>query len=149
MKCKNCEFELNQKDDFCRECGAKNIRERTTLKRLFSNLLNALGWDSNFFVTFRMLLYQPHIVFKEYINGTRKKHANPFAFFAISLAASLFVFNHYSEDLIELSTITIPQIEIEQKTNSEYLKTAKTTNVLGYKNQAEFTKAMIKFQIKY
>ncbi len=91
MDCKNCKSELNPKNNFCSECGAKIIRVRITIKSLIASVLGSLGWDSNFFVTLRHLLYKPQIVFKEYINGTRKKYANPFAFFAISLAISLFV----------------------------------------------------------
>ena len=99
MNCKNCKSELNPKDNFCSECGAKIIKERITVKSLFSNLLVSLGWDSNFFITLRFLLSKPQAIIKEYINGTRKKYTNPFTFFAISLAISLFVFNQYSEQL--------------------------------------------------
>ncbi len=149
MNCKNCNLELNQKDDFCRECGAKIIRKRITVKNLFANLLAALGWDNNFFVTLRYLLYKPQIVFKEYINGTRKKYANPFTFFAISLAISLFVFNQYSEQLIELSTNTSLQSEIKENPVSENIKDVKSKEIFGYKNQVAFTKGMLKLQMKY
>ena len=76
MNCKNCKSVLNQKNIFCNECGAKIIKERITVKSLFSNLLNALGWDNNFFITLRFLLLKPQIIIKEYINGTRKKYTN-------------------------------------------------------------------------
>lgn len=81
MNCKNCNFELNPKDNFCKECGAKIVRERITIKNLFSNLLDTLGWDSNFFVTLRYLFYKPQIVSKEYINGARKKIHKPLYLF--------------------------------------------------------------------
>jgi len=73
MNCKNCKYKLETTDSFCKNCGAKIIKERTTLKSLLSSFLDALGWDSNFFITLRYLLYKPQIVLKEYINGTRKK----------------------------------------------------------------------------
>ncbi len=149
MNCKNCNYEYNQKDNFCKECGAKIIRERVTIKKLFSNLLDALGWDSNFFVTLRALLYKPQIVFKEYINGTRKKYANPFTFFAISLAISLFVFNQYSEQFIELSTNASFQYETNENSAPENIKNVNNKEIFGYKNQEEFSKAMVKLQMKY
>ena len=104
MNCKNCKVELNPKDSFCIECGAKIVREQITISNLYSNLLDTLGWDSNFFVTLRHLFYKPQIVSKEYIDGVRKKYTNPFAFFAIGLAISLFVFSQYSEQFIQMST---------------------------------------------
>ncbi|MCF6224185.1 MAG: DUF3667 domain-containing protein [Flavobacteriaceae bacterium] len=147
MNCNNCNSELNQKDDFCKKCGAKVIKERITIKSLFSNLLVALGWDSNFFVTLRFLLYKPQIVLKEYISGTRKKYANPFTFFAISLAISLFIFNQYSEQFIQLSTnASFQQTDIIENTASSDIK---SKEIFGYENQEELGKAMTKYMLKY
>ncbi len=150
MNCKNCNSELNQKDNFCRECGGKIVRERITIKSLFSNLLDTLGWDSNFFVTLRFLLYKPQIVFKEYINGTRKKYANPFTFFAIILVISLFVFSHYSEQFIQMSiNASLQQTEMLESAISGDIKDIRSKEIFGYKNQEEFKKGIMVFQMKY
>lgn len=151
MRCKNCKSELTANNSFCSNCGARIVNERITIKNLFSNLLISLGWDSNFFITLRLLLYKPQIVLKEYINGTRKKYTNPFTFFAISLAISLFVFNQYSEQFIQMSTTTNLQ-QVEKMDNisfSDNSEENKGLEMLGYKNQAEFQKAIVKFQLKY
>ncbi|MRT92810.1 DUF3667 domain-containing protein [Ancylomarina sp. 16SWW S1-10-2] len=151
MNCKNCKSELNDNDNFCNECGAKVIRERITVKSLFSHLLISLGWDSNFFITLRFLLSKPQTIIREYINGTRKKYTNPFTFFAISLAVSLFVFNQYSEQFILMSTTT----NIQQTNELENVSASITNNnkkgleILGYKNQAELNKSIAEFQLKY
>lgn len=145
MNCKNCKVELNPKDSFCTECGAKIVREQITLKNLFSNLLDTLGWDSNFFVTLRYLFYKPQIVSKEYIDGARKKYTNPFAFFAIGLAISLFVFSQYSEQFIQMST----EASLKLTEMSTDINDTKNTEIFGYKNQDEFNKSILKFQIKY
>ncbi|MBI9056605.1 MAG: DUF3667 domain-containing protein [Labilibaculum sp.] len=50
--------------------------------------MGTLGWESNFLLALRYTLFKPQVIFSEYINGTRKKYANPFAFFALSLAIS-------------------------------------------------------------
>lgn len=148
--CKNCTLEINETDSFCKECGAKIIKERITIKGLFSNFLTALGWDSNFFITLRYLLYQPQIVFEEYINGTRKKYTNPFSFFAIMTAVSLFIFSQYSEKLIELSTNTnLQQTELIENTITENKEKNKDIEMFGYKNEEEFKKGVMEFQMKY
>lgn len=113
MICKNCSTKLHPKHNYCNQCGAKVVKERITLKQLFSNLLVALGWDSYFFVTFRDLIIKPQIVFEKYLNGTRKKYANPLSFFAIGVSLSVLVFNFYSDELIKISTNTsLKQYEI-------------------------------------
>ncbi|MEW7289485.1 DUF3667 domain-containing protein [Aquimarina sp. 2304DJ70-9] len=104
MNCKNCKKNLPTKTKFCDECGAKVIEKRITFKNMVSDLfINALGWDNRYFVTIRNLIGAPHILFKEYINGTRKKYVNPFGFFAIGAAISLLVFNQFSEDYLSLT----------------------------------------------
>ena len=150
MNCKNCYLEINLKDDFCKKCGAKIVRERITLKSLFSSLTVSLGWESNIFVTLRFLLYKPQIVIKEYINGTRKKYTNPFTFFAIGLALSLFIFGQYSDELIKMSTnISLNQAEIIENSVSDKPENIKELEIFGYKNQEEFKNAIFKFQLKY
>jgi len=148
MNCKNCKTELSADDNFCNNCGAKVIKERITIKKLFSNLLISLGWDSNFFITLRYLLSKPQVIIKEYINGTRKKYTNPFTFFAISLAISLFVFNQYSEQFIQMSTKTIFQ-QNEQSASISLPDNSKSLKLLGYKSKDEFLKGIMVIQLKY
>ncbi len=146
MNCKNCNFGLNDKDNFCVNCGAKIIRKRITVKGLFSNLLDALGWDSNFLVTLRFLIYRPQIVIREYIDGARKKYANPFAFFAITVALSLFVFNQFSEELYELSS----ELNFQQPDFTDNTATNDSKGFMfGFKDQKEFNDAVMTFQMKY
>lgn len=147
MNCKNCKTELNPKDKFCNNCGAKIINDRITVKRLFSDVFDALGWGSNFFVTLRHLIFKPQVVFKEYINGTRKKYANPFTFYTISLAISLFVFSLSSEQLMQISTnSSMEQTVVQENTASNDFK---DVEMFGFKNQEEFSKAIMEFQMKY
>lgn len=144
MNCKNCNIELSNEDNFCNDCGAKVVKNRITIKSLFSHLFLALGWDSNFFITLRHMIYKPQLVLKEYIGGTRKKYANPFTFFAISLAISLFVFNQYSKEFIQMS---IQHVKTQDSTTTD--NNSKGLEMFGYESQAEFTEAMLKLQMKY
>ena len=151
MNCKNCIIELTENDNYCNNCGAKVVKERITIKSLFSNFLEALGWDSNFFTTIRYLISKPQIIIKEYINGTRKKYTNPFTFFAISLTISLFVFSHYSEQLFLMSSTTNLQQtnEIESVSPSRTNKQNNSVKLFGSKNKTEFLKNFINLQLKY
>ena len=150
MNCKNCESVLNPADLFCSKCGAKVITERITIQHLLSNLLNAFGWDSNFIITIRHLISKPEVVLKEYIAGTRKKYANPFAFFGVILAISVFVVGQYSEEFVQMTTdMGMPQTEtIESALDNGETKRA-DREMFGYKNESEFRKAIGVFQMKY
>jgi len=104
MNCKNCQTELLPEDKYCNECGAIVVNERITLKSLVSGLLVSLGWDNQFFHTFRDLVLRPQTVFEKYLNGTRKRYTNPFTFFALGAALSVLVLGFYSDELIGIST---------------------------------------------
>lgn len=144
--CKNCTFEIGENDGFCKNCGSKVIKNRISLKNILSNLIIALGWDNNFFKTLRYLLYQPQKVLKEYIDGTRKKYANPFSFFAILTAISLFTFNQYSEEFIKMSTeISIQQTEITTETLSQTASEKAALEVFGFENPADFQGFILKY----
>lgn len=150
IHCKNCNFEIKEKDNFCKKCGAQLIEKRITLASLFSHLLVALGWDSNFFVTLRYLVYKPQVVFDEYINGTRKKYTNPFTFFAIITAISLFTFSHYSEEYIQMSANnSLQQTEVVENSSPDSVKENEDLEMFGYKNENEFKQGLLKFQLKY
>ena len=104
MNCKNCQAELHSEHKYCDQCGAMVINERISIKSLISGLLISLGWDNQFFVTFRDLVLKPQSVFEKYLNGTRKRYTNPFTFFAIGTALSVFILSFYSDELINIST---------------------------------------------
>ncbi len=104
MNCKNCETELPSIHKYCTQCGAQVVNERITLKSLISGLLVSLGWDNQFFVTFRDLVLKPHLVIERYLNGTRKKYTNPFTFFAFGAALSVLIIGFYSDKLVQLSS---------------------------------------------
>ena len=85
MNCKNCDANLNQNSDYCNNCGAKVIRNRLTIKTLFSHFSEQfLNYDNKFLQTFIHLFTKPEDVIGSYINGTRKKYVNVISYFAIA-----------------------------------------------------------------
>jgi hypothetical protein len=150
MTCKNCNFSLQDSDDFCNKCGAKVIKERITLASLSSYVLQALGWESNFFRTLRGLFVNPQIVLQEYIDGTRKKYANPFAFFAIMSAISLFVFTSFSEEYYQM-TMQVNSIDAVTKETllSDVVDETKLEEIKAKENPLLITREAAEFQLKY
>ena len=106
MNCKNCQFQLNESDDYCPNCGAKVIRNRLTIKNLFEHFSEQfLNYDNKFLQTFLHLFTKPEIVIQSYIDGTRKKYVNVISYFAIAITVSglyLFILNKFFPECLEL-----------------------------------------------
>ncbi len=92
--CKNCKYELDDKQDYCGRCGGRIIRNRLTISNLLSYFIeNFLNYDNRFLQTVKDLFVSPELVINGYIGGLRKKYNSPINFFAISLTISgLYIF---------------------------------------------------------
>ncbi|MFH6603346.1 DUF3667 domain-containing protein [Maribacter algicola] len=102
MTCKNCKSELSETSNFCDECGAKVVKKRITAIGLLSDIVqNVFGWDTKYFFTIRTLITEPGLLFKEYLEGTRKKYVNPFTFLVIGMTVAILTFNFFDEQFIE------------------------------------------------
>lgn len=112
MECKNCKTELAAEYNYCMQCGALVVNERITVKRLVSSLTEAWGWDNRFWITLRDLTIRPHVVFEQYLGGTRKHYTNPFTFFAIGAALTVLLINFCFDD-IERITAEATQMQNE------------------------------------
>ncbi len=110
MVCKNCNTEFTDDKDFCSGCGAKVIRNRLTLKALFSHFSEQfLNYDNKFLQTFIYLFIKPEKVIGSYINGTRKKYVNVISYFAIAITLSglyIFILNKFFPNSLDISVVT-------------------------------------------
>ena len=152
MNCKNCESEMLPDYKFCNQCGAKVVAERITVKHLLYSLLISFGWDSQFFVTLRDMFMRPQLVFERYLSGTRKKYTNPFTFFAIGTALSVFVLSFYSDQLIEISTkasVNTSESIINSYSHDDAPPQLKEEQAAIIKKQEDFNRKMVSFMFKY
>ena len=86
MNCKNCHTELQEQDDYCRNCGGKVIRQRLSFKNLFEHLSETFfNYDNKLLRTFTQLFAKPEEVVGDYIDGVRKKYVNPISYLGIAL----------------------------------------------------------------
>jgi Protein of unknown function (DUF3667) len=126
MNCKNCNIDLSENSDYCNICGAKNIRNRLTLKNLFADFNEQfLNYDNKFLKTFFHLFTKPEKVIGSYINGTRKKYVNVISYFAITITISgiqLYILNRYFPELVNLASVTVEGQEELAKKNLEFLQ---------------------------
>ncbi len=106
MTCKNCNSELNDRINYCSNCGAKRIRNRLTLKNISEDINEQfLNIDNKFLTTFIHLFTKPELVINGFINGTRKKYVNVIQYFAISLTLvgiQVFIMNTFFKEAMEI-----------------------------------------------
>jgi hypothetical protein len=110
MHCKNCNTILSHKSNFCNVCGAKMIRNRLTIKNLFSDFIETyLNYDNKFLQTFINLFKNPEDVIGGYIGGTRKKYVNVISYFTIAITFTgleYFLINRFFPNFLDLSYIS-------------------------------------------
>lgn len=127
MNCKNCENTLENDALFCEHCGAKVIKHRITFKYLLQELFASFGWDSLYFNTLKKMILKPQEVLNEYLDGTRKKYVNPFAYLAVGAALSLILFNFFADDFMAMHNAV-------NKEQTELLKTTASQDLSKYKD---------------
>jgi len=107
MKCKNCHTNLVEYAKYCSHCGAKVIKNRLTLKNLFSHFVETFfSYDNSFLKTIVFLFKNPKDVINSYVNGVRKKYIAPLAFFAIAITISgvyFFILKNYFPFFFEMA----------------------------------------------
>ena len=104
MNCKNCNYILQVEDTFCSCCGAKVIRGRMSIRLMVDQLMTEVfGWDNKYFRTLRDLIVRPRVMLQSYLDGTRKRYMNPLGFMIIGLTVSLFIFNVFHDQYLEVS----------------------------------------------
>ncbi len=111
MNCKNCTLPLSENDNYCNACGARVIHNRLTFKILFSQFTKEfLNYDNKIFKTFIHLFSKPEAVINSYLNGVRRRYANPVSYFAIALTVTgiwMFISNKYFPDVFDFSAVTV------------------------------------------
>ncbi len=106
MKCKNCEQQLLEENNYCNRCGAKVIHYRLTLKNVgeeFSQVF--LNIDNTFLRTFLQMFIYPHRVILDYISGVRKRYLNVISYFTIALTLAgfqLFILRKFYPEALEM-----------------------------------------------
>ncbi|SDH80253.1 DUF3667 domain-containing protein [Winogradskyella thalassocola] len=126
MNCKNCHTELSTKDDYCKCCGGKVIRNRLTFGNLFEHISETFfNYDNKLLQTFIQLFKQPEEVIGGYINGTRKKYVNVISYFALAITISgfyLIIVKKYFPETMDFSQLAYPGQEEFQKKNMSFIE---------------------------
>jgi ribosomal protein L32 len=126
MDCKNCSLSIQTHHNFCPSCGAKVIRNRLTIKSLFSHFSEQfLNYDNKFLKTFTHLTTKPEAVIGCYVDGTRKKYVNVISYFAIALTLSgfqMFIVNKFFPEVMNVDFLPQNGSENIQEQNMNFVQ---------------------------
>ncbi|MBB3699060.1 DUF3667 domain-containing protein [Flammeovirga yaeyamensis] len=95
QQCKNCGNDLSNNDNYCSNCGQKNIDYNLKLRDLIQEFADELmSWDSRLFHTFIPFITNPAKLSKAYLEGKRVKYVQPFRIYLVCSIVFFFLFNH-------------------------------------------------------
>lgn len=91
MSCKNCDFKLDQSNQFCSNCGAPVITKRITFKQIIHEFSERyFSFDNKFLQTFIVLFRSPQLVINGFVEGLRTRYVNPVTYAIIAVTVSGF-----------------------------------------------------------
>lgn len=115
-QCINCETPLDVSEKYCHACGQLNSTKKLTIKDFIEEFFaNFYAYDSRLRNTFFSLFLKPGIAAREFCEGKRHHHANPFRLF-LSISILLFLISDFGSPLNDT-----PQ---ETKKTNKNVKTA-------------------------
>ena len=115
-QCINCETSIDVSEKYCHACGQLNSTKKLTIKDFIEEFFaNFYAYDSRLRNTFFSLFLKPGIAAREFCEGKRHHHANPFRLF-LSISILLFLISDFESPLNDT-----PQ---ETKKTNKNIKTA-------------------------
>lgn len=89
MSCKNCDFELEESNRFCSNCGAQVVNQKLTVKKVVHEFSERyLSFDNKFLFTFKTMFTHPELVVNGYLEGLRIRYVNPITYLIIAVTLS-------------------------------------------------------------
>lgn len=136
MNCKNCHTEILEHDDYCKNCGARVIRNRLTFRNLFEHVSETFfNYDNKLLRTLIDLFKKPENVIVGYIDGVRKKYVNPISLFGLALTLTglyMIVINKFFPEMVDFSNLAVEGQEEFQRRNMQFVQEYQSIIVMLY-----------------
>jgi hypothetical protein len=84
--CQNCSNSITTEQKFCSNCGQKTDTHRLNFHFIGHEIVHAfIHADKSIFNLTKLMVVQPGVVAKNYVEGQRKRYFNPFSYFLIAV----------------------------------------------------------------
>src|SRR5215831_15064789 len=95
-QCENCGAQLT--GDYCAQCGQAAIDYRRSFRHVIADMLESfLNWDSKFFKTIALLLFQPWKLTNDFLAGHRVRYVNPLRLYLLASILFFFAVNYWAK----------------------------------------------------
>lgn len=123
--CKNCGTEVSK--GYCPNCGQRTSIYKVTFKETFQDFIDAVfSVDAPFFNTIKWLFVNPGKLFREYLEGKRKRYYKPVAFFILMTIVYLVI-----RSLINYDPFANTTLAVEDDTQRQLLTQARNYMLLN------------------
>lgn len=93
---------------YCPNCGQRSSIHKVTFKETFQDFVDAIfSVDAPFFNTIKWLFVNPGKLFREYLDGKRKRYYKPVAFFILMTIMYLVIRSLINYDPFANTTLTV------------------------------------------
>ena len=129
-QCINCETKLDVSEKYCHACGQLNSTKKLTIRDFIEEFFaNFYAYDSRLRNTFFSLFLKPGIAAREFCEGKRHHHANPFRLF-LSISIILFIVMDFGSSIKETPSKT--KEPNKNSITSDSLKTSKVLLIVRF-----------------
>jgi hypothetical protein len=116
-QCINCDTKLDVSEKFCHACGQLNSTKKLDIKDFIEEFFaNFYAYDSRLRNTFITLFTHPGVAAREFSEGKRHHHANPFRLF-LSISIILFIVMDFGDTFKEAEPEKKPTSELTEADN--------------------------------
>lgn len=101
-KCLNCEQTLQEKHNYCPNCGQENTNNEVSIGLLMREFTsNFFSFDSRFAHTIKPFLFNPGKITEAFISGKRVFYANPIRWYLVISIFHFFFFSKMFEPTVD------------------------------------------------
>lgn len=147
-RCQNCESELDEKFEFCPNCGQKTEEELTMGVLFYNTISNYFSFDARFLKGFIPLMVKPGFLPNKFIEGKRLLYLHPGQMYLFVAFVFFFVFSftvtdnldRLNKQLKEFDVATISEGTLDSVPNipldsMQIEKIKESQNQLGLKDE--------------
>jgi len=111
--CKNCGIAVTNK--YCENCGQRTSVYKVSFKETIHDFMDAaFSVNAPLFITLKLLLVNPGILLREYLEGKRKKYYKPVAFFILTTVAYLVIRSAIGFDPFSDTVVVVEDTQVSQ-----------------------------------
>ena len=117
--CRNCGTPVI--NNYCENCGQRTSVYKVSFKETIHDFIDAaFSLNAPLFITLKLLLVNPGLLLREYLEGKRKKYYKPVAFFILTTVAYLVI-----RSAIGFDPFTDTVVEVENTQNDQLITKAR------------------------